>query len=243
MQKTFLSFACVMGAMAVILGAFGAHALKTRLSPGDLQVFETGVKYQMYHAFALISIGLLMEKCPLQSTLHIAGYCFMAGIILFSGSLYLLASKILFGIEGWRWLGPVTPLGGLFLIAGWIFLLISVSACSAQKKVPQQLQQSESQASFRLIVSFISTGAGTDSKAYALFEKHLGQLDADKKETFKYEAIPWGREGELDCCFKLTKLTPMQQQEFIDQLKLLLKSHPLVQFKEHAIETRKVKVH
>lgn len=241
MQKTFLSFACIMGGLAVLLGAFGAHALKAKLSPADLQVFETGVKYQMYHAFALIGIGLLLEKFPAQSTLYIAGYCFMAGIILFSGSLYLLASKIILGLENWRWLGPVTPLGGLFLLAGWIFFLISVSSCNAQKPSITPTEQTTTAPAFRLIVSFISIGAGTDRKAFTLFENHMNQLANENKHAKQYEVAPWGREGEVDYCFKLEHLNAQQQKAFIDELKSLLRDHPLVLFKEHAIELRKIK--
>jgi uncharacterized membrane protein YgdD (TMEM256/DUF423 family) len=241
MQKTFLSFGCIMGGLAVVLGAFGAHALKTKLNSGDLQIFETGVRYQMYHALSLLAIGMLIEKFPFQSALPFAGYCFIAGTILFSGSLYLLASRVALGIENWRWLGPITPLGGMLLLGGWICLLMSVSSCKAQKNQTEQILLETKPAAYRLIVSFISTGAGTDNKAYSLFEKHIESLSNENKQAYHYDLIPWGREGEIDCCFKLHGLSPHKQQELIDQLKALFKDHPLVQFKEHVIETRTIK--
>lgn len=126
MQKMFLSLASVFGATAVMLGAFGAHALKSKLTTEQLQVYETGVRYQMYHVFALIAVAFLIDKYPGKSVLNYAGYSFMAGIVLFSGSLYLLSTKQLLGMESAKWLGPVTPLGGLFFIMGWALLLAAV---------------------------------------------------------------------------------------------------------------------
>jgi len=123
-QKTFLVIGSAIAALAVILGAFGAHALKEKFSPEQLQTFETGVRYQMYHAFALIIISFASEKLNAQ-LLNYSGYFFIAGIIFFSGSLYLLSAKNLLGIESWKFLGPITPLGGLSFIAGWITLLLS----------------------------------------------------------------------------------------------------------------------
>ena len=123
-QKAFLVIASAAAGTAVILGAFGAHALKARLAPEQLAVFETGVRYQMYHAFALFVAAWMAEKFP-GPTATRAGWLFASGIILFSGSLYLLATRSLLGIESWTWLGPVTPLGGLCFIAGWTFLLIA----------------------------------------------------------------------------------------------------------------------
>ena len=125
MQKIFLTIGSIAAALAVILGAFGAHALKEKLSPEQLQVFDTGVRYQFYHAFALLILGLLAEKYN-STFLNYSGYLFMAGIILFSGSLYLLSTKNLFGIESWKFLGPITPLGGLCFIVGWALLVITV---------------------------------------------------------------------------------------------------------------------
>lgn len=125
MHKNFIIIAALLAAAAVMLGAFGAHGLKAKLTPDQLQVFETGVKYQFYHALGLFLLGLLLQQYQ-NSLLIYAGYAFLAGIVLFSGSLYLLANKTLLGIEGWRWLGPVTPLGGLSFIAGWLLLAAGV---------------------------------------------------------------------------------------------------------------------
>lgn len=121
--RTLLATAAGAAGLAVILGAFGAHALKARLTPDQLQTFETGVRYQMYHALALFVCAWLIDRgLPGASA---AGGLFLAGILLFSGSLYLLATRELTGLNSWRWLGPVTPLGGLCFIAGWITLAVS----------------------------------------------------------------------------------------------------------------------
>ena len=97
--------------LAVTLGAFGSHSLKAVLAPELLAVFETGVRYQMYHALALFAVGWAAHQYP-QASFHIAGWLFVAGIIAFSGSLYVMA------LSGVRWLGAITPLGGLCFLAG-----------------------------------------------------------------------------------------------------------------------------
>ena len=102
-----------MSGLAVAAGAFGAHALRARLAPGDLLVFETGARYQMYHGLALIAAGWAAERWP-GPLASAAGWCFLIGIVLFSGSLYALT----FGAP--RPFGIVTPFGGVALIAGWI---------------------------------------------------------------------------------------------------------------------------
>ncbi|MBT8131116.1 MAG: DUF423 domain-containing protein [Gammaproteobacteria bacterium] len=102
-----------------MLGAFGTHALRDQLSAQDMQTFSTATRYQIYHAFALIAVGLVRLHSASRS-LAIAGALFIAGVIIFSGSLYLLT------LTGTRWLGAVTPIGGLFLISGWILLTIAV---------------------------------------------------------------------------------------------------------------------
>ncbi|MGB2868754.1 MAG: DUF423 domain-containing protein [Bacteroidota bacterium] len=112
---TFLILGSISAFLAVALGAFGAHALKSTLSPEMLTVFETGVRYQMYHSFALFVVGWALEKYP-QPLFSIAGWLFVAGILLFSGSLYSLA------LSGIRWLGAITPFGGLSFLAGWFVL-------------------------------------------------------------------------------------------------------------------------
>ena len=98
--------------LAVAGGAFGAHSLKAILAPDMLAVFETGVRYQMYHALALLAVGWAAQQYP-QASFHIAGWLFVSGILLFSGSLYALA------FSGVRGLGAVTPLGGVLFLAGW----------------------------------------------------------------------------------------------------------------------------
>ncbi|MFK7904551.1 MAG: DUF423 domain-containing protein [Chitinophagales bacterium] len=125
MQRNLLIIGCFLAALAVILGAFGAHGLKAMISPEHLQVFETGVKYQFYHTFAIIMTALLLEKFNHAFTTY-AAFCFIIGIVLFSGSLYLLATRTLLGIENLSLIGPMTPIGGLFFIVGWVLLAVSV---------------------------------------------------------------------------------------------------------------------
>jgi uncharacterized membrane protein YgdD (TMEM256/DUF423 family) len=122
MSKIFLMIAAFSGALCVILGAFGAHALKQRLPVDQLAVFETGVRYQFFHTIALIAVAILISKDE-NSLLKISGFAFIIGIVLFSGSLYLLSIRSLIGFE-MKWLGPVTPLGGIVLSAGWIYLFM-----------------------------------------------------------------------------------------------------------------------
>ncbi|MGM0480615.1 MAG: DUF423 domain-containing protein [Pseudomonadota bacterium] len=117
MSQLFLIVAAVLGGFAVVLGAFAAHGLKSRLTVDLLNAFETGVTYQFYHALALFVLALWLQQS--QSVWLVAsGYLWLAGVVLFSGSLYLLA------LTGIKWLGPITPLGGLFFIAGWVSLLV-----------------------------------------------------------------------------------------------------------------------
>ena len=122
MQKVFLVGAALAGLTAVIFGAFGAHSLRPHILPDQLHAWETGVQYQIYHALALFMCYLFLRK---EASVNIrnAGICFMMGIIFFSGSLYLLATKDLTGIPGIV-IGPVTPIGGFFFIAGWSLVLI-----------------------------------------------------------------------------------------------------------------------
>ena len=118
MDRTFLLVAALAGFTGVALGAFGAHGLRARISPEMLAVFETGVRYQMYHAFALFGTGLLMARGS-GRLLVSAGWLFIAGTLLFSGSLYALA------LSGVTVLGAITPLGGVAFLAGWACLAIS----------------------------------------------------------------------------------------------------------------------
>lgn len=125
MSKIFLITGSIAACLAVVLGAFGAHALKTKLHPDQLLVFETGVRYQMYHAFALLLLFLAGEKLN-TSFIQYSGWFFIAGIVLFSGSLYFLACKDLLGLDGFRKIiGPITPFGGLCFVLGWGFLAIA----------------------------------------------------------------------------------------------------------------------
>lgn len=107
----------LFGGVAVALGAFGAHALRNRLAPRDLEIFETGVRYQMYHALALLAAAWLLDKGITQA--GGAAWGFTAGILVFSGSLYVMV------FTGQRWLGAVTPIGGVAFIAGWILLMLA----------------------------------------------------------------------------------------------------------------------
>ena len=113
MNKNFLTAGALLAAVAVIGGAFGAHFLKARLTPESLQTFETAVRYQFYHAFALLLTAIVYKEFP-NKWVKISGYLFIAGIILFSGSLYGLCAA-----PSMKWLGPVTPLGGVCFILGW----------------------------------------------------------------------------------------------------------------------------
>jgi len=106
-----------LGALAVVFGAFGAHGLKARVSTEMLTVFETGARYHMYHALALLAVGWMAARNAVGA--DIAGWLFLIGIVIFSGSLYVMV------FSGARWLGAITPIGGTLLIAGWIALAYS----------------------------------------------------------------------------------------------------------------------
>jgi uncharacterized membrane protein YgdD (TMEM256/DUF423 family) len=120
MKKTFLVAGALFGGVGVALGAFGAHGLRDILSEEHLKTFHTAVEYQFYHAFALLLTGLISERIQTRP-ISVAGNLFIAGIILFSGSLYLLAI-----FEPMEWIGIVTPFGGLCFLGGWGFLLTAV---------------------------------------------------------------------------------------------------------------------
>jgi uncharacterized membrane protein YgdD (TMEM256/DUF423 family) len=131
MSKNWLVTGFLFAALAVILGAFAAHGLKAHLDDGKidlqgLQNFETGARYQMYHAFALMICGFLAKFYGEKRSIKIAAILFIAGIIFFSGSLYLLSTRDIIGLNNWKWLGPVTPLGGTCFIAGWITLAVCI---------------------------------------------------------------------------------------------------------------------
>lgn len=116
MAKLFITLASLSGMLAVMLGAFGAHGLKSRLDAYSLGVFETAVQYHFYHSLALLAVGMLALSQPQTTMLKSSGWLFVLGIVIFSGSLYLLS------VTGMRWLGAVTPLGGLAFIGGWACL-------------------------------------------------------------------------------------------------------------------------
>jgi uncharacterized membrane protein YgdD (TMEM256/DUF423 family) len=120
MDRFFFSTGAIAAFIAVALGAFGAHSLKSKISPDMLNIFEVGVRYQMYHALGLIAVAWAITRWP-QANLNSAGWCFIAGIVIFSGSLYLLSTT------GVRWLGAITPIGGLAFLAGWAILVWSVN--------------------------------------------------------------------------------------------------------------------
>ena len=121
MDRRLYLLACLAGFTGVALGAFAAHGLKSRLTPEMLGVFETGVRYQMYHALALLAVAWMASRWP-GPAVSMAGWLFVAGIVVFSGSLYLLV------LTGQRWLGAVTPLGGLCFVGGWVLLAWAVGA-------------------------------------------------------------------------------------------------------------------
>lgn len=115
MDRLFFALGCASGFLAVGLGAFGAHALKARLSPELLATFEVGVRYQMYHALALLAVAWATTRWP-GAAVNAGGWLFVAGTVVFSGSLYALS------LTGVRWLGAITPVGGAAFLAGWLCL-------------------------------------------------------------------------------------------------------------------------
>ena len=125
MQKIFLIIGTLLAGLAVALGAFGAHGLRKVVSSENVAIYQTGVQYQMYHALALILVGILSERI-LNSYLSYAGVLFVAGIVFFSGSLYLIVSLYAMNKTIPTAVGILTPVGGLFFILGWICFLISL---------------------------------------------------------------------------------------------------------------------
>ena len=118
MDRLFFTIGSLAAFLAVALGAFAAHGLKARLDASMLAAFETGVRYHMYHALALLAVGWAAMRWP-GAAVNASGWLFFAGIVLFSGSLYALS------LSGVRWLGAITPLGGLCFLAGWAWLVIA----------------------------------------------------------------------------------------------------------------------
>ncbi|MFC5469199.1 DUF423 domain-containing protein [Cohnella suwonensis] len=118
-MNKYVKIGAIFAMLAVAIGAFGAHMLEDRVSADDLDVYETGVHYHMFHAVGLLVVGLLMDKLPNRKLGEWAGRLLTVGIVLFSGSLYVLA------ISGVKVLGAITPLGGVAFIAGWICLAVA----------------------------------------------------------------------------------------------------------------------
>ncbi|MDR0793279.1 MAG: DUF423 domain-containing protein [Chitinophagaceae bacterium] len=132
MRKIFLLEASVLGALSVAMGAFAAHGLKQIVPEHSVSIFETGVRYQFYHVFALALCGIVYQNFSNKAVLW-AGNLFLLGILFFSGSLYALTFTMAKGLEGFGWLGPVTPIGGVFFIAGWISLAIGIGTKQREK--------------------------------------------------------------------------------------------------------------
>lgn len=120
MNKQIIVTAAIYGLLAVVTGAFGAHALKNKLDASQLEVWHTAVQYQFYHVFAILFLSTLNPQG--NNLLEWSYYFFSFGIVLFSGSLYLLATRDLLGTSWIKFLGPITPLGGLLFILGWVTL-------------------------------------------------------------------------------------------------------------------------
>jgi uncharacterized membrane protein YgdD (TMEM256/DUF423 family) len=118
-DRLFFALGSASALLGVAAGAFGAHGLRSRLTPDLLAVFETGARYQMYHALALLGVGWAVSRWPGPWPVR-AGWLFLVGTLLFSGSLYALA------LTGIRWLGAITPLGGVAFLAGWTCLLLGL---------------------------------------------------------------------------------------------------------------------
>jgi uncharacterized membrane protein YgdD (TMEM256/DUF423 family) len=123
MHKGFIKTAAFLGSLSVALGAFAAHALKETLTADAVNIFETAVRYQFYHVFALLAAGILYKELP-NKFIRWSGILFITGVILFCGSLYVLTYIKGSGLTTYNWIGAVTPIGGLAFIAGWIFLFI-----------------------------------------------------------------------------------------------------------------------
>jgi len=119
MAASWFATGALLAGIGVAAGAFGAHGLKSRVDPELLVIFETGVRYQMYHALALLAVGWAASRWP-SSWIGVAGWSFVVGIALFSGSLYVMT------FTGARWLGAITPLGGLAFLVGWAALGVGV---------------------------------------------------------------------------------------------------------------------
>ncbi len=124
-NKSMITAIAIVGILAVLIGAFGAHGLRPRLTDAQLATYHTGVSYQFYHLLAM-AFSYILYVLHSNKWSRIAFWSFLLGIILFCGSLYLLSTRDLLGIINYKWIGPLTPIGGLCFIMGWAMLLISV---------------------------------------------------------------------------------------------------------------------
>lgn len=120
MFKLFASLGSINALIAVMLGAFGAHALRSRLSADMMDIFQTGVQYHFYHALGLLAVGIIAYHLPESTWLKWSGWLMLTGIVVFSGSLYVLS------ISGIKWLGAITPIGGTAFIAAWVLLTVAI---------------------------------------------------------------------------------------------------------------------
>lgn len=136
MHKGFLKTSFILAAVSVALGAFAAHGLKKYVGVVELGTFETGVRYQFYHVFALLVTAIVYKEFPHRST-KIAGRLFIVGIILFSGSLYLLTLMQAMGRGNYNWIGAITPFGGLCFISAWLLLFRTAAKKRASPGVPE----------------------------------------------------------------------------------------------------------
>lgn len=125
MGRTFLLAGALFAFLSVALGAFGAHALKDRIDARSLEIFQTGAHYQGYHALALLILGIALVARPDLGKLRTAGWLFVTGIVIFSGSLYALSTT------GVKWLGAITPIGGVCFLSGWIIVLVVAASLRA----------------------------------------------------------------------------------------------------------------
>ena len=125
MNKGYLKIAAFLGALSVMLGAFAAHGLKSIADEQTITIFNKGVQYQFYHVFALALAAILFKSYP-NKLISVSGILFILGISLFSGSLYVYTFKTIYAIAGLNWIVFLTPLGGLFFIAGWVCLALGI---------------------------------------------------------------------------------------------------------------------
>lgn len=131
MWKKWFALGAGLAALAVVTGALGAHQMQKYVESGEMDArqlasFETAARYQMYNAIALLTCGIVMRFIGHNRMLKISAWLFTAGIVCFCGSLYLLSTRNLIGLSNWKWLGPITPLGGICFISGWLLLAVSV---------------------------------------------------------------------------------------------------------------------